>query len=157
MLKKEKDQLLSVAIQIAKIAEEISQREAVEEIAPAESTRERVYREACGQFETFKCRLKHLPAVPTHDPGLAILLELFMAGETGRKLSVTSVGLEQGVPTGTLNRWLSVLCDSGFAEREPDGKDRRRVWISLTELGRESVAQYLQQCLKDAERIARAA
>jgi DNA-binding MarR family transcriptional regulator len=157
MLKQEKDRLLSVAIQIAQIAEEIVQREAGDESDSTDSTRERVFREACEQFENFKCRLKHLSAVPTHDPGLGILLELFMADETGRKLSVTSIGLEQGVPMGTLNRWLSVLCDTGFVQRKPDDKDRRRVWMLLTDLGRESVIQYLQQCLKDADRIAKAA
>lgn len=157
MLKQDTDRLLTVAIQMVQIAEEIAQREAEDEIGSTKPTREHLYREARGQFETFKCRLKHLPGVPMHDPGLIILLELFIAEETRRKLSVTSIGLEQGLPMSTLNRWLWVLCDSGFAQRVPDEKDRRRVWMSLTALGRDNVAQYLQECLKDPERASKAA
>lgn len=157
MMKTEKERFLAIANQIAQIAQEIAKSEEESHGANKVPTRAQLYREANSQFRNFKARIKHLPMVPTHDPGLTILLELFLVGEKNRKLSVTAIGLDQALPMATLIRWLSVLCDSGLAKREPDEKDRRRVWMSLTALGQEKVCDYLKDCLDDEDRVEKAA
>lgn len=69
------------------------------------------------------------------DPAWDILLELFEAELSQRRMPISALGIESGVPQTTTLRWLAVLEGRGLIARHPDRLDGRRVFISLSEAG----------------------
>jgi len=76
------------------------------------------------------------------DPAWDILLELFIADATNSKLSVTAVGLESGVAMATVIRWISILENHGLVRRTADLSDKRRIWVSMSNKGRNIMRRY---------------
>jgi DNA-binding MarR family transcriptional regulator len=66
------------------------------------------------------------------DPAWDILLDLYVAAELGRKISVSSACGASGVPAATALRWLTKLEKVGTIVRIPDGSDGRTVHVELT-------------------------
>lgn len=79
------------------------------------------------------------------DPAWEVLLDLAMAEASGRFVSVTSLCLASGVATTTALRRMDELQDLGLIERFPDGSDRRRTLVRLTEVGRSRMGVYLEK------------
>ena len=77
------------------------------------------------------------------EPAWDILLDLFVAGERGNRVAVTSACIGSGVPSTTALRWLSVLETRGLIEREYDNQDARRSFVRLTAQGRKYMVEYL--------------
>lgn len=77
-------------------------------------------------------------------PAWDIMLDLFMARETGRTISVTSAAIGAACPMTTALRWLQLLEQMGLLERRQDENDRRRAMISLTENGWNKMMKALQ-------------
>lgn len=77
------------------------------------------------------------------EPGWDILLDLFIAGERRREVSVTSCCIAAAVPSTTALRWISTLCERGLIEQTPDAKDARRRLVALTPSGRTSLLEWL--------------
>jgi DNA-binding MarR family transcriptional regulator len=65
-----------------------------------------------------------------------MLLELYDAEFSGRRVSVSSLCFASGVPQTTALRWISVLEREGQITRIPDPRDGRRYFIELTEPAR---------------------
>lgn len=78
------------------------------------------------------------------EPAWDILLELFVAEQSRRKLSVTSACLASAVPPTTAIRWVEKLEKDGWVRRENDPRDRRRSWILLTPKGSNAMRDYLE-------------
>lgn len=68
------------------------------------------------------------------DPAWDILLEIFIAENIGKRLSVTGACIGAAAPTTGL-RWLRRLETEGLVMREHDGQDRRRIYVRLTARG----------------------
>lgn len=81
------------------------------------------------------------PGIQVADPAWDLLLELYIFGAEGRRVSVTGLGLGANVPGATVLRWLAMFQEAGLIVREPDPLDRRRIWVKLTESGLERVGQ----------------
>jgi DNA-binding MarR family transcriptional regulator len=64
------------------------------------------------------------------DPAWDILLDLFIASEEGRRVSVTSLCQASGVPTTTALRHVDRLDELGLIDRTADPSDKRRFWIT---------------------------
>jgi len=79
------------------------------------------------------------------DPAWDILLDLFIAAERGRDISVTSACLAAGVPSTTGLRWLQMLEDEGLVISEPDAHDGRRRFIRLTREATARMRAYLAE------------
>jgi DNA-binding MarR family transcriptional regulator len=79
------------------------------------------------------------------EPAWDILLELFVAEQTYRKLSVSSVCLASAVPPSTAIRWIERLESAGWVRRDNDPLDRRRIWVLLTPKGSDAMLAYLQR------------
>lgn len=62
-----------------------------------------------------------------------MLLELYDAEFTGRKVSVSSLCFASGVPQTTALRWIKVLEREGQIKRTPDPRDGRRYFMELTD------------------------
>jgi hypothetical protein len=59
------------------------------------------------------------------------------------KLTVTSVCYSSCYPMTSALRWLDKLINRGIFQRSRTDKDRRLVYINLTDVGREQMTQYL--------------
>lgn len=81
------------------------------------------------------------PGIQVADPAWDLMLELFITDAEGRRISVTGLGLGANVPGATVLRWLAMFQEAGLIMREPDAMDRRRIWVHLTEAGRERIAR----------------
>ena len=66
------------------------------------------------------------------DPAWDMLLDLFSAHISGKKISVTSACIAANAPTTTALRWIAVLENAGLLGRERDPVDARRIYVQLT-------------------------
>lgn len=77
------------------------------------------------------------------DPAWDILLDLFIQGEEGRQVSVSSLCIAACAPTSTALRWIGIVEQDGLLERVADQADARRTFVRLTQLGHEKMMTYL--------------
>lgn len=80
------------------------------------------------------------------EPAWDMLLDIFIAQERGRKLSVSDTCMGSGVPTTTALRWISVLEGRGLIEKIRDSQDARRSFVRLTGPGYDTLRLYLEAC-----------
>lgn len=83
------------------------------------------------------------PSVPLGDPHWLMMLELFIAGEEQRLVSVSSLCMAAGVPSTTALRYVRTLEDRGIFERTVHPKDRRICHIRLSADARRQMELYL--------------
>ena len=79
------------------------------------------------------------------DPAWDMVLDLFAAGEDGKRIPVSSICLAAGVPPTTALRWLTVLVEKQLIVRTDDARDKRRVNVSLTPATRTAMISYLDR------------
>jgi len=79
------------------------------------------------------------------DPAWDILLDLLVAQETGRRVSISSLCIASAVPATTALRFIHLMTSRGLLERYPDDRDRRRHWIRLTPKAYDRMALLLRR------------
>jgi DNA-binding MarR family transcriptional regulator len=67
------------------------------------------------------------------DPAWDMLLELFVAQENGRKVTVSSLCYASGVPPTTALRQIARMEEHGLVDRYGDHSDLRRSYVRLTD------------------------
>jgi hypothetical protein len=77
------------------------------------------------------------------DPARDILLDLFVAGEEGARISISSCCIAAAVPPTTALRWIGMLKKRGLVNETIDPMDGRRKWLSLSPHAREAVRAYV--------------
>lgn len=65
-------------------------------------------------------------------PAWDVILDLYIAHEESKPISLTGVGLAGGVPATTALRWIRRLDTLGYISRLPDPADGRRTTVALT-------------------------
>lgn len=75
------------------------------------------------------------------DAAWDIVLELERAQRMGHNLAITDIGVESRIPLTTVLRYLTRLEKDGFIHRKIDPTDRRRVFVTLSQLGYDLVCQ----------------
>ncbi len=78
------------------------------------------------------------------DPAWDILVDLYIAGEEGKPMAVSSACVGLGVPSSTAWRWLNRLEAKGLILRAADPGDGRRLFVMLTPSARDSVRSWLR-------------
>lgn len=78
------------------------------------------------------------------DPAWDILLELAVAHLNDEAIPISAIAAAADVPATTALRWINVVVDRGLAVRLPDTRDRRRVYVRLSESGWEKMRRYLE-------------
>ena len=77
------------------------------------------------------------------DPAWDILLDLYLAEEDHKEISITSACIAAGVPTSTGLRWITILIQNGHIERYEDHADARRSFLRLTDTARDTLEALL--------------
>jgi len=77
------------------------------------------------------------------NPGWNILLELFIAAEEGRNVTIKSACVAAGVPQSTALRHIAHLIDVRLAGRAQHPSDARSAYLKLTERGRARMVSFI--------------
>ena len=78
------------------------------------------------------------------DPAWDILLELYWGELAQRRFLTTELGVRSAVPPTTALRWIEKLHRDGWVTRADDQDDGRRVWVTLSARGIETMHQYFR-------------
>ncbi len=81
------------------------------------------------------------------EPAWDLMLDLFIAGREGRRVSVSSAAIAADVPSTTALRWIGMLEGEGIIVREADIVDRRRSWLRLGEAASLQMERYITDCV----------
>jgi DNA-binding MarR family transcriptional regulator len=76
------------------------------------------------------------------EPAWDILLDLFIAAEESKQISVSSLCIASAVPATTALRWIAILEAEGLIERSCDPADARRVFVALCDDGFAKMKSY---------------
>ena len=85
------------------------------------------------------------------DPAWDMLLELYGASLTERRLTVSRLAERSGVPLTTALRWIATLETEGLIDRQNDRFDRRRTFLELSEKGRTGMSAYFEELHPDTK------
>lgn len=94
-----------------------------------------------------RLREQLLPGSIFGEPAWDMMLDLFVAKVEGRKVATNSACIASAVPVTTALRWIERLDCAGLVERFPDGMDRRRVYVELTDAATQAMAQWVRIAL----------
>lgn len=87
-------------------------------------------------------RARFFPADMFADPVWDMLLDLTAAAAENTRVSVTSLCIASGVPPTTALRWITQMTEAGLLIRLEDHTDKRRAFITLTDVSISSMARY---------------
>lgn len=79
------------------------------------------------------------------EPVWDMLLALHCGASKGEDMSISSIARAGDAPYSTGLRWLAVLQDRGLVRRTAHPADGRSSFVTLTDLGRTSMDQYLER------------
>ena len=85
------------------------------------------------------------------DPAWDMLLELYGASLTERRLTVSRLAERSGVPLTTALRWIATLETEGLIDRQNDRFDRRRTFLELSEKGSTGMSAYFEELHPDTK------
>ena len=90
-----------------------------------------------------KRRGRFIPDASFEDPQWRMMLDLFIAAEEGREVSVSALCSTSGVPATTALRQIRALAAKGLFERKPHPRDRRICLVRLSSKARNQMIGYL--------------
>lgn len=102
-------------------------------------------------YDQRRRREQFLPGELFGEPAWDILLILYWARHSQRRLSVSSVCASAGAPSTTALRHIEHLCRSGHVVRQPHPTDRRISWLSLSNDADERIGRYLESLLTTSQ------
>ena len=89
-------------------------------------------------------RASHFNAKHFSDPAWDILLELYGAALSQRRLTVSRLSERSGTPMTTALRWITIFENEGLVTREFNPLDGRLVYIVLSSAGLVSMDEYFE-------------
>ena len=108
--------------------------------------------EFVGRIRRLRLRRNELVGAPLfRDPAWDMLLELYAAHESGRRVSVSSLCYASGVPPTTALRQIARLEKFGLIVREGDRRDSRRQFIVPTAKAIQGVSDAVAQLLHHSQ------
>ncbi len=98
-------------------------------------------------------RERHFSGDLFGEPTWDILLDLYVASREDRRVPTTSACIGAHVPPTTALRWLRILENRGYVEREDDGRDGRRTFVRLTTSGLAAMDGWLSNLLVSLDKV----
>ncbi len=98
---------------------------------------------AASMYRNRRLRERFLPKAIFAEPGWDMLLDLFVASEHKRDVSISSACVAACVPPTTALRWIAMLEERDLVCRERDASDHRRTFLRLTPQGYRQVLNFL--------------
>lgn len=140
------DQLLQLSDEVNRIASTLAQMSALHEStqnADRLSEGNDIAPETVRWFiNARRARARFFPDDLFADPAWDILLDLFAAELTQRRVCVSSACIAAAVPATTAIRWISRLVNDGLLVRHNDPFDGRRVFVELAPDTSAALRQY---------------
>jgi DNA-binding MarR family transcriptional regulator len=94
-------------------------------------------------FAQHSQRRKYMPGATFEDPQWLMMLDLYIASEEGRDISVSSLCFASGVPSTTALRHIRALVANDVFERVSHPRDKRICHVRLSETARSQMIGYL--------------
>jgi DNA-binding MarR family transcriptional regulator len=101
--------------------------------------------EAARLYKERRLRERFFPADLFTDPAWDMLLDLYIAHYRKKEVGASSLCLAARVPRTTAHRWIDTMEHSGLIKRSCDHRDRRRIFIELSENARLTMDRYFDQ------------
>lgn len=79
------------------------------------------------------------------EPAWDILVDLFIAAEEGKRISVSSLCIAAAAPPTTALRWISILENGGLIERTSDALDARRFYLALSTRAHDQLGSFFER------------
>lgn len=79
------------------------------------------------------------------DPAWDLLLDLYVSEQEKKQICITSACIAAGVANSTGLRWISILVQNGYVERQDDPADARRAYLTLTAKARNALDTLFEQ------------
>jgi hypothetical protein len=79
------------------------------------------------------------------EPAWDMLVDLFIAAEESKQISVSSLCVASAVPMTTALRWIAILESRALIERTADDLDARRSYLSLTATTQATIRAHFEQ------------
>lgn len=78
------------------------------------------------------------------EPAWDMLVDLFIAAEEGKQISVSSLCVASAVPMTTALRWIGILESRNMIERTADDCDARRFYLALSSSAQAKIRDHFE-------------
>lgn len=95
-----------------------------------------------------RSRERYFPGDLFGEPAWDLLLSLYVSTRQGKRTAIKEACLSAAVPEATALRWLTLLSDTQLVRRDPDPKDGRRTYVSLTDRGELAMTRFLSRTMR---------
>ena len=139
------EEILQLACSLRQLAERLNRTFTRPPDAPETPSPAMLLARAEKLYRLRRQRARHFDDSLFGEPAWDLLLDLFIQGERGAPVSVSSACVAAAVPTTTALRWISTLMSKGLVDRTTDQKDGRRSLIKLSQRGRQMMTSLLER------------
>ena len=101
-----------------------------------------------GLIRARRARAKYMSSELFAEPAWDMLLDLFDAELSNRRVCVSSLCIASCVPATTGLRWLTTMIRQGVFIRRPDPRDGRRAYVELAPEVSEGLRQYFSDIVQ---------
>lgn len=140
-------ELQKLARELAEISERMAEEVLARSVEPGSAPDELVLKRAERIYWARRQRDKFFDGELLGEPSWDILLDLFIQGQRGTRVSVHSACIAASVPTTTALRRIQALISCGMINRVNDLSDGRRTLLTLSDQTRDKMFQYLRKTL----------
>jgi DNA-binding MarR family transcriptional regulator len=139
------EEIHDVARKLLRLSEQLKELPAPQGAKPESVTPAKILKYAENLYNLRRQREKFFDKSLFGEPAWDLLLDLFIQGERGKQVSISSACVGAAVPTTTALRWVTTLMTKGLLCRVTDDTDARRSILKLTREGRQTMIRFLEK------------
>lgn len=139
------EEIHDVARKLLRLSEQLKELPAPQGVKPESVTPAKILKYAENLYNLRRQREKFFDKSLFGEPAWDLLLDLFIQGERGKQVSISSACVGAAVPTTTALRWVTTLMTKGLLCRVIDDTDARRSILKLTREGRQTMIRFLEK------------
>lgn len=141
------EEIHDVARKLLRLSEQLKELPAPQGAKPESVTPAKLVKYAENLYNLRRQREKFFDESLFGEPAWDLLLDLFIQGERGKQVSISSACVGAAVPTTTALRWVTTLMTKGLLCRVTDDTDARRSILKLTREGRQTMIRFLEKVI----------